>query len=248
VAFFRNAGQEPRFVPILSPQYEPLQYPLLFPHGTLGWGCIGNSLRLLPCTQAHWYRHLLLSERRFHILGRLTCEYTVDMFSQAEEERLNYLKQGRRIQAMSMDEAADPAIPDLFQNKIPASFMGSPAWASDQVSDSLAIARHIGKPSVWLTMTTNPRWPEIQSQLLVGQDVNDIPVVVCRAFHARLQALKAFLRTKFGGLAYEISVIEFQKRGLPHAHIAVKFKHELPLSAIDSLISAELPDPKEANT
>jgi hypothetical protein len=44
------------------------------------------------------------------------------MFSRAEEERLNYLKQGRRIQA---NEAVDPASPDLFQNKIPASFMGS---------------------------------------------------------------------------------------------------------------------------
>jgi hypothetical protein len=94
-------------------------------------------------------------------------------------------------------------------------------------------------------MATNSRWPEIQSQLLLGQDINGIPVVVCRTFHALFPALKSFLRTKFGGLAYEISVIEFQKRGLPHAHIAVKFKHELPLSAIDSLISAELPDPKE---
>jgi hypothetical protein len=60
----------------------------------------------------------------------------------------NY-KAYKGIQAMSVDEAADPAIPDLFQNKIPASFMGSRAWASDQVLDSLAIARHMGKSSVW---------------------------------------------------------------------------------------------------
>ena len=125
VTFFRNAGQESRFVPILSPQYEPLQYPLLFPHGTLGWGCIGNSLRLLPCTQTHWYRHLLPSERRFHVLGRLTCEYAVDMFSRAEEERLNYLKQGRRIQAMSVDEAADPrCYPGSFPEQDSCKFDG----------------------------------------------------------------------------------------------------------------------------
>ena len=98
---------------------------------------------------------------------------------------------------------------------------------------------------MWLTVTTNPRWPEIQSQLLPGQDISDIPAVVKRAFHERLQALKSFLRKQFGGLACEIGVIEFQKRGLPHAHIVVKFLHEPPLSAIDSFISAELPDPEE---
>jgi hypothetical protein len=35
VIFGRTNPQE---VPVLSPYYEPLQYPLLFPHGTTGWG------------------------------------------------------------------------------------------------------------------------------------------------------------------------------------------------------------------
>src|SRR5581483_8624305 len=91
----------------------------------------------------------------------------------------------------------------------------------------------------------NPQWPEILSQLLPGQEVSDIPAVVCRAFRGRLHRLKAFLRKRFGGLLYEISVVEFQKRGLPHAHIVVKFKHEPPLSVVDTFISAELPDPDE---
>jgi hypothetical protein len=60
-----------------------------------------------------------------------------------------------------MDEAANPAVPDLFQNKIPASFMGSYAWALDQVADALVITQKLGKPSIFLTMTTNPQWPEI---------------------------------------------------------------------------------------
>lgn len=163
VVFFRRGGLQPRFVPILSCLYEPLQYPLLFPHGIRGWGYINGFQKALPCTQIQWYRHLFLCEPRFQILGRLACEYAVDMFSRTEEQRLCYL-QGRRIQAASMDEAADPLIPDHFQNKIPANFMGSRAWASDQVTDSLAIARQLGKPFIWLTMTTNPQWPEIQSQ------------------------------------------------------------------------------------
>ncbi|KAJ6038801.1 hypothetical protein N7460_007518 [Penicillium canescens] len=245
VVFYRKGGQQPRFVPTLSCQYEPLQYPLLFPHGTRGWGFLDESRKNIPCTLIQWYRHLFLGEPRMRIYGRLACEYAVDMFSRTEEERLHYLKRGRRMQAAAMDEAPNPDIPDLFENKIPAGFMGSRAWASDQVADSLAIARQLAKPSLFLTMTTNPNWPEIQSQLLAGQHFTDIPAVVCRAFHGRLCGLKAFMREKFGGLLYEICVTEFQKRGLPHAHLVVKLQHELPLSQLDGFICAELPDPDE---
>jgi hypothetical protein len=178
IVFFRKGGLQPRFVPILSCQYEPLQYPLLFPHGTPGWGFLAPSQKNISCTQVQWYRNLLLTEPRIQILGRLACEYAMDMFSRTEEERLHYLKSGRRQQATGMDEAADPGAPDLFQNKIPVSFMGSRAWAADQVADSFAMARQLGKLSFFLTMTTNPSWPEIQSQLLQHQDVTDVPAVV----------------------------------------------------------------------
>ena len=94
-------------------------------------------------------------------------------------------------------------------------------------------------------MTTNPLWPEIQAKLLPHQSVYDVPAVVCRAFHGRLEKLKVFLRQNFGGLAYEVGVIEFQKRDLPHAHIVIKFKTEPSLSVLDSFISPELPDPNE---
>ncbi|EAW24643.1 uncharacterized protein NFIA_101270 [Aspergillus fischeri NRRL 181] len=234
VVFFGRGGLQPRFVPILSCQYEPLQYPLLFPHGTRGWGYIDNFQKAMPCTQIQWYRHLFLSDRRFQVLGRLACEYAVDMFSRTGEERLRYLQRGRRVHATSMDEAADPLIPDLFQNKIPASFMGSRAWASDQVTDSLAIARKLGKPSIWLTMTTNPQWSEIQSQLLPGQDVTDIPAVVCRAFRARLGILKAFLPS-----------LSSRSEACHTPTLWVKFKQEPPLSALDIFISAELPDAEQ---
>lgn len=47
IVFFRKGGLQPRFVPILSCQYEPLQYsvqyPLLFPQATLGWGFLESS-------------------------------------------------------------------------------------------------------------------------------------------------------------------------------------------------------------
>jgi hypothetical protein len=36
IVIWHNSDDDPSFIPIFSRHYEPLQYPLLFPHGTLG--------------------------------------------------------------------------------------------------------------------------------------------------------------------------------------------------------------------
>jgi len=69
--------------------------------------------------------------------------------------------------------------------------------------------------------TCNGDWPEIRSKLRPGQTFTDIPVVVCRVFKQKLSRLMSLFRTMFpnaGNLLYSIQRIEFQKRGLPHAH------------------------------
>jgi hypothetical protein len=62
--------------------------------------------------------------------------------------------------------------------------------------------RSLGKPSLLITITTNPKWLEIVSQLRPGQTALDIPVVVCRAFKGRLAALEKFLHWRFGCVIY----------------------------------------------
>jgi len=69
-------------------------------------------------------------------------------------------------------------------------------------------------------MTTNPNWLEIRERLLPGQTAADRPALVCCAFRGRLKKLIDFFKnSRFGGLIYIVSVVEFQKRGLPHVHI-----------------------------
>lgn len=109
-----------------------------------------------------------------------------------------------------------------FQNILPVSFLGSRAWAAEQVADALALCRKFGKPSIFLTMTTNPQWPEITEVLQPHQTASEVPEVVCRVFKARLQVLLNLLRTCFGHILYMVRVIEFQKRGLPHCHLLLK--------------------------
>ena len=46
---------------------------------------------------------------------------------------------------------------------LPSSFIGSRAWALEQLVDALALCWEHSKPSFFITITTNPKWPEITS-------------------------------------------------------------------------------------
>ena len=132
IYIYRKAtGAMSEEISILSSHYEPLQYPLLFPHGTPGW-----SPNLRPkISQITWYRFRLLSESRFCDLGRLGNEYLVDMYSRVEEERLNFIQQGRKDQLNArqcrreLDVANNPnlslpaELPGPFS--LPSFFIGS---------------------------------------------------------------------------------------------------------------------------
>ena len=232
--------------------WEPLVYPLLFPHGTLGWGVAIDSDGTYVGDEAStlsWHvRGLLLREPRFRIFGYLANEYAVDMFSRILEMRLNLIKSALlRLAAHDALLMGRHFVPDNENIYLPASFMGSKQWCADQTSDSLALAAKFPtSPTFWVTFTCNADWPEIQSQLLPGHTWRDEPFVVIRVFKAKVtQFIKSFTNMfpNSGGLQYLIERIEFQKRGLPHAHMLFKFKENLlHPDDIDRVVSAEMPE------
>lgn len=144
----------------------------------------------------------------------------------------------------AMDVDADPN--EQLNIYLPASFLGSRAWAAQNVHDSLAVAAAYGPPTFFITMTCNTNWPEITSALRPGQTFADVPVVVTPVFKQKLSLLFKTLNTMFphvGARVYCIHSIEFQRRGLPHAHILVKFGCNcINPTDIDAVISAEVPD------
>ena len=244
----------------ISCLWEPLAYPLLFPHATLGWGIYGahNDFDLdatvetgevasdVPTHQIMHYRAHMLREPRFQIFGHLANEYAIDMFTRNLETRLNYIQANqKRLREEDAALMGVTHISDCRNIYLPASFLGSRRWATEQISDSLAVAAMYGPPTFFITMTCNTNWPEIQCQLRQGQDFMDVPVVVMRVFKRKLAILEQALKTMFpqaGGLLYCIHSIEFQKRGLPHAHILLKFRRNCITAAdIDAVVSAEIP-------
>jgi hypothetical protein len=103
-------------------------------------------------------------------------------------------------------------------------------------------------PDLFVTFTTNPNWREIQENLAPGQTYVDRPDLVARVFHLKLKHLMNVL-TKgnyFGKTKCHFYVVEFQKRGLPHAHILIILddNHKIDEKHIDNFITAELPDKK----
>ena len=200
-------------VPTVSQLWEPLAYPLFFPSATLGWGVIASSPQQVDnidqqqddgtdhaTTQIWHYRARLLREDRFRLFGRLTNEYVVDMFSRDLECRLHYIRSNQvRIRAMEEDSAlmGQEDLSEVENIYLPASFLGSWRWASNQISDSLAIAATYGPPTFFITLTCNGDWPEITSQLYPGQNHTDVPAVVCRVFKQKLSKLLHALCTMF---------------------------------------------------
>ncbi|KAF8225749.1 hypothetical protein L208DRAFT_1304987, partial [Tricholoma matsutake] len=90
--------------------------------------------------------------------------------------------------------------------------------------------------------TTNPTWPAILSELLLGQNASDCPDLVVWVFHQYLSLFMKDLTKLMGPVLYHICIIKFQKQGLPHAHIALALK-DIPQTAaeISSFLSVEIP-------
>ena len=103
---------------------------------------------------------------------------------------------------------------------LPATYTGGPRYMFERQSDAMAYVRRMGRADLFITFTTNPKWTEIIENLLAGQDPQDRPDIVARVFRQKIKKLMDFLKKGgFGKLRAYLYSIEYQKRGLPHAHI-----------------------------
>jgi len=129
----------------------------------------------------------------------------------------------------------------------PASFAGSPRHMNQLYQDSMAFVRKFGKPDLFITVTCNPKWPEILHELRRGEETNDRPNLTSRVFNMKLNAiLKDLLQNGVLGIAVvNILVVEWQKRGLPHGHILIILRSQdqpRDNNEYDRIVCAELPD------
>ena len=89
-------------------------------------------------------------------------------------------------------------------------------------------------------------WKEIQDELLPGQKAEDRPDLVDRVFQMKLLAIEEEIYKNgiFGVKVSNMRVIEFQKRGLPHAHmlIILSKRHKIQNAEdVDQIVCSEIP-------
>jgi len=189
--------------------------------------------------------------------GRLVQQYIVDAYAAIEQSRLNYLRRNQKKLRADLYqglqdtlEAGDTDTTTLGTRIVlPSSFTGGPRFMVQLYQDAMAICRSFGLPSYFITFTCNPNWPDIQAELILRQTATNRPDLVTRVFRMKLLVLmKDLMKDEvFGPTVAQIHVIEFQKRGLPHAHILIILKPEFRPTTpaqIDMAILAKLPDPE----
>eukprot|EP00889_Picochlorum_renovo_P007403 jgi/Picre1/34433/NNA_001901.t1 len=132
--------------------------------------------------------------------------------------------------------------------EVPASHIGSRAYFRKKRYDTYALARAFGNPSLFITMTCNPNWPEIQREIRHGQAAQDRPDIVSRVFHAKLRQLKDdLIKGKVFGEAKALTYrVEYQ-RGLPHVHMLLWLEDQAITTTgegIEKVSRAWIPDEK----
>ncbi|XP_072054189.1 uncharacterized protein [Arachis hypogaea] len=230
-----------QWIDIFHPSYLALQYPLLFPYGEdvfrLGIAT-SDSISARPTK-----KNKTINLRQFFAFRlqkrtgesplilrskRLFQQFLVDAYTMVELERLKFFRckqpQLRVDKYKCLHES-------LINGDVDVSRLGKRIILSNTFTGG---PRYAGYPSYFITMTCNPEWDEIKREVTpIGLKAEDRPDILCRVF-----------KIKFD----DVCTVEFQKRGLSHAHILLfmsnEFKPQTP-DDIDKHITAEIPDENE---
>ncbi|CAI9266057.1 unnamed protein product [Lactuca saligna] len=132
---------------------------------------------------------------------------------------------------------------------LPANFIGGPRNMRRKYIDTMALVQKFGKPNIFLTLTCNPNWPEIRQHMMIQEETQNRADLIVRVFHAKLEQFKKEILKKeiFGKVVAYTYVVEFQRRGLPHAHFLLILSSHYKMyhsEEYDEIVSAEIPDEK----
>ncbi|XP_056697313.1 uncharacterized protein [Spinacia oleracea] len=213
-----------------------------------------GSAKHISCREYYAYKLQIRPCNMLLRAGRCFQQYIVDMYVKIENTRLDFFRKNQQtIRAdlyqgiLDTVESGENSAANVGHRVVlPPSFLGGPRDMKKRYLNAMSLVKKYGKPDLFLTMTCNPNWPEIKQELAVGEEAQNRPDLVSRIFRAKLIALKHHIMKKknFGEVAAMIYVVEFQKRGLPHAHFLVILKPNSKIRSpadFDKFVSAEIP-------
>ena len=166
-------------------------------------------LSISVCFRGVHFIRLMMRENETYRLfqsGRLLQQYIVDQTAKIEQQRLRFI----RTHQKELRADTYKGFADAINN------------ADALYQDAMCIVAKLGKPDLFITVTCNPKWPEITAELKrSGGTTAKRPDLLARVFKLKLNAI---LDDILKGNCFErqiaaIYVIAFQKRGLSHAHV-----------------------------
>jgi hypothetical protein len=233
----QQRGGELQTISDLNPKGMPLHFTLLFPHGTYGWDLTMKHTdgKRRVTTREFYVFHLnqrdLLTDF-IHLARRLFQEWICMAWVAVENQKLMFQRMNQkalradtyknlqeatenlrnelapREEGMYNDDTKHPAV---GRKILSSSFPGSPRWYNAKFQDGMAICREYRKPDFFITMTCNPRWPEIQAQLKDGQSAQDRPDIVARVFKLKKDQLMQDIKS--GGVLGKVVAHMHDARG-----------------------------------
>ena len=259
------------YVKPTSQHLLPLTYPLLFPNGERGWhityGLHPDPEQRQPgdrrISMQQFYSAMLQVRPTFFSpvlhAANLTQQFIVDAYCSVESNNLEWIRMNQdtlrarnyvALQNFVDREAQRRGLPSAPAVILPSTFTGSDRNMRQLCLDAMSIFARHGRPDLFLTFTCNPKWKDITDNLLPGEKPHDRPDIVSRVFSLKLKEFIDDITVSiFGKVTCWVYTIEYQKRGLPHAHILVSLEAaDKPTSEddIDNIVCAEIPD-KNAN-
>ena len=208
-------------------------------------------------------KELRLPEKKSPILygGRLKLFYLCDQGVKKENNDLRYHETDEQQklycstnfkQAMDHAQSEKPVEGVGKRRILPASFSHGKRCYSERYYDAMAVVLARQRPDLFITVTGTTQCHELE-RLRDGRSKDDLVDLANRIFSIKL---KRFLHDVvknqiFGRIVGEIWIIEYQKRGIPHAHICLcldrrdKLKKgsdfERANDFVDQMIWAEIP-------
>ena len=259
-------------IPFWNPFFYPLCYPLFHLYGEAGWHNNLTTLKGGKITMNDHSKYILQVRDPIFRANKdtksikliqdillcgngLTQQYMCDLYLAVENNNLNWLRSHQ-------SELKAELYCDLLEARhkheyplagryivLPHTHVGSPRWYYGEYQDGMARCRRFHKPDLFITFTCNAKWPEIvQSMKGFEAGSNFRPDLIARCFNIRLELFIEDLQKNcvFGDVLGYMYTVEWQKRGLPHAHILLFLTKECKFRSpadVDRVIRAEIPNP-----
>ncbi|XP_073024213.1 uncharacterized protein [Primulina eburnea] len=139
------------------------------------------------CREYYCYKLQIRENDKSFLLhiGRLLQQYVVDMYIKIETSRLDFFRttdiQNRlrnEVYRGLLDSITKGCQTGLDVGKriiLPTSFIGGPRDMRKRYMDAITLVQRYGKPDIFLTITSNPNWPEIKALCLPFDEIQNRP-------------------------------------------------------------------------